>query len=148
MSDICEIKEDIQGIKSAFLMKDGEAIEKDTAFSMDALKEISLMIDFIRQKKRGLKKLLIDGNCQFVVFLHDSHTLGVVVTPDIDVRLLVWVTGRILRNLSLPDGMSSEEVLTYFRSEYRSLQKEVLKLLYEIKKLKEKNKSLEQELQR
>lgn len=146
MSDIREIKEDIQGIKSAFLIKNGEILEKDTEFSTDVLNSISMLIYFLRYKKGELKKILITGDYHFFIFFRNSHALGVVVVPDIDVRLLNWVTKRILKDLSLPAGMSSEEVLAYFRSEYRSLQKEILKLLHEIKKLKEKNESLEQEM--
>ena len=146
MSDIREIKEDIQGIKSVFLIKDGETLEKDSEFSADVVNAVSMLIYFIRYKKGGLKKIQIAGNLHFFVFFHNSHALGVVVTPDIDMRLLDWVTKRILKDLSLPAGMSSEKVLAYFRSEYRSLQREILKLLHEIKKLKEKNELLEQEI--
>jgi hypothetical protein len=146
VSDIREIKEDIQGIKSAFLTKNGEILEKDAEFSADVLNSISMLIYFLHYKKGELKKILITGDYHFFIFFRNSHALGVVVAPDIDVRLLNWVTKRILKDLSLPAGMSSEEVLDYFRSEYRSLQKEILKLLHEIKKLKEKNELLEQEM--
>ena len=146
LTDIRVIQEDIQGIKDAFLLKDGEVIE-NIHFSVDTLNEISLLIQYIRDKKGDLSTLKITGDYQFVVFLHNSYALGVVALPDVDVRLLNWMAGRVLKDLSLPAGMSSEEVRFYFHSEYRSLQKEVLKLLCEIKELKEENKLLKQEIE-
>jgi hypothetical protein len=144
--DISEIKEDIQEIKSAFLIRDGTIVEKNIGFNPDTIKEVSLLIDFVRYRKENLKKLLITGKHQLVIFLHNSYILGVLASPDVDARLLKWMAERVLRDLSLPEGMSSEEVRLHFRSEYKCLQKEVLKLLYEIKELKEKNKLLEQEI--
>ncbi len=146
LSDIDEMKEDIPGIKSAFLLKGEEVLEKDSEFNIDIIKEISLLTSFIRDKEGELRELLIVGDHQFAVFLHDSYAVGVITEPDIDVRVLHWMARRILRDLSLPVGMSSEQVRRYFRSEYRSLQKEVLKLLYEIKELKDKNRVLEQKI--
>ena len=148
MSDIRELKEDIQGIESAFLMKGGKILEKDAAINQDMIREISFLIEFIRDKKGGLKRLSIAGNHQFIMFFHDSYVLGVKASPRVEMRLLSWMASRMLKDLSLPVGMSSEDVRLYFRNEYRSLQKEVLKLLFEIRELKDKNRLLEQKIKR
>ncbi len=91
MRDIRILRENIRGIKGAFLTKDGAVLEVDVEIDrgLEHLsRNIFYLCDVACDKKGTIKKVSIEGNDLVFLFFQGPYTLGVITSPDVNVWLL------------------------------------------------------------
>ncbi len=112
MLDISCLEENVHGIKSVFLVKGKKVIDVRGEPDMDLdflLGCISHLCDFLRTKKKDIKKISITANNQFFVFFQGPYILSVLASSDINAPLLRLVSHRMLTYMEAPPSVGDKE---------------------------------------
>jgi hypothetical protein len=123
--DISCLEENVHGIKSVFLVKEKKVmgVRGEPDMNMDFLLGcISHLCDFLRDKKKDIKKITITANDQFFVFFQGPYVLSVLCSSDTNAPLLRLVSNRMLTYMEAPapvgdikEGESQEEIPFFLR---------------------------------
>ena len=112
MLDISRLEENVHGIKSVFLVKGRKVIDVrgEPDMKLDFLLGcISHLCDFLRTKKKDIKKISITANNQFFVFFQGPYILSVLASSDINAPLLRLVSQRFLTYMEAPPPIRDKE---------------------------------------
>ena len=112
MSRITQIGKTMHGIKSAFLMEEGDILGIDAQSDREVIfpsMTIQFLLETIREKKRSVKSISINADDRLFIFVHDKYVLGITTTLDVNVPMLNLMARQILAHVEteeeLPESM-------------------------------------------
>ncbi|MBU7018431.1 MAG: hypothetical protein HXS44_13050 [Theionarchaea archaeon] len=112
MLDISCLEENVHGIRSVFLVKGKKVVDVrgESEIKLDFLLGcISHLCDFLRTKKKDIKKISITADNQFFVFFQGPYILSVLASSDINAPLLRLVSQRFLTYMEAPPPIKDKE---------------------------------------
>jgi hypothetical protein len=108
MPRITPLGKTMHGIKSAFLMEEGDILDIDTQSDTEVIfpsMTIQFLLETIREKKRSVKSISISADDRLFIFVHDKYVLGITTMPDVNVPMLNLMARQILTHVETQEEL-------------------------------------------
>lgn len=101
----------IHGIKGVFLAEGTTILHTDIESNEDTIFScwpIRMLLDVIREKKKNINCIYVDGNDRFFIFVNGKYILGVVTSPNVNLPLLRILAKKTLENVGTQEDQTEE----------------------------------------